>query len=124
MFGSELIQSSPSNDKGDIVVEYPKQKEPFHKNELDQMFTFNEPELLDEIRDYIVKTYTQHYAQGKYQASDTIIDAGYGEGFIMGNILKYWKRYGKKEGHNRNDLLKIIHYAIMMLSLHDQNNGK
>jgi hypothetical protein len=112
MFGSELIQSSLSNDKGDTVVEYPKQKDPFHKNELDQMFTFNEPELLDEIRNYIVSTYTQHYAQGKYQASDTII----------GNILKYWKRYGKKEGHNRNDLLKIIHYAIMMLSLHDQSN--
>jgi hypothetical protein len=32
MFGSELIQSSLSNDKGDTVVEYPKQKDPFHKN--------------------------------------------------------------------------------------------
>jgi hypothetical protein len=105
------------------VSEYPKQKHGVPAEAIDQMFSFNEPELLDEIRKYVADTYTQHYSHGKYQASDTIVDAGYGEGFIMGNILKYWKRYGKKEGHNRNDLLKIIHYAIMMLSLHDKSNS-
>jgi hypothetical protein len=47
------------------------------------------------------------------------VDAGYAEGFCMGNIQKYWKRYGKKEGKNRKDLLKIIHYAIIMLHVHD-----
>jgi len=123
MFGKELTQFYPSNEEQDMN-EYPVQKNSVYKDDIDNIFAFNEPELLDEIRQYIVSTYTQHYAQGKYQASDTIIDAGYGEGFIMGNILKYWKRYGKKEGHNRNDLLKIIHYAIMMLSLHDQNSEK
>ena len=34
----------------------------------------------------------------------------------MGNILKYAQRYGKKQGRNRDDLMKVIHYAIIQLS--------
>jgi hypothetical protein len=33
----------------------------------------------------------------------------------MGNILKYAQRYGKKDGKNRKDLMKVIHYAIIQL---------
>lgn len=85
----------------------------------DIFYKFSEDHYLKEIEKYINATYDQHYAQSKYQATDTILDAGYGEGFCMGNILKYWKRYGKKEGKNRKDLLKIIHYAIIQLHIHD-----
>jgi hypothetical protein len=48
-----------------------------------------------------------------------ILDAGHGEGFCMGNIMKYSMRYGKKEGKNKSDLHKIIHYAIIALYLQD-----
>jgi hypothetical protein len=34
----------------------------------------------------------------------------------MGNILKYAQRYGKKEGHNKADLMKVIHYAMIQLA--------
>jgi hypothetical protein len=34
----------------------------------------------------------------------------------MGNIMKYAQRYGKKEGHNKADLMKVIHYAMIQLS--------
>ena len=34
----------------------------------------------------------------------------------MGNILKYAQRYGKKDGKNKKDLMKVIHYAIIQLS--------
>ena len=47
-----------------------------------------------------------------------ILDAGHGEGFCIGNIMKYAMRYGKKQGKNSKDLLKIIHYAIIALYLH------
>ena len=58
-----------------------------------------------------------HYAQTKnYQATEIIIDQGHGTGFCMGNILKYAQRYGKKEGRNKNDLMKVINYAIIQLS--------
>jgi hypothetical protein len=80
---------------------------------------FLEPTYLCELQEYVDDTYSMHYAKGKYQASELIIDAGYGEGFLMGNIIKYWKRYGKKEGKNRQDLLKILHYTLIMLYTHD-----
>lgn len=81
---------------------------------------YNEQRIISEIESYILNTYSQHYASDKLQALEIVQDAGYGEGFIMGNILKYWKRYGKKDGKNRQDLFKIIHYAILQLSLHDK----
>jgi len=87
-------------------------------------YKFKEDKYLNELSKYIISTYNEHYSQSKYQATDTITDAGYGEGFCMGNIQKYWKRYGKKEGKNRKDLLKILHYAIIMLHVHDQNQGE
>lgn len=89
-----------------------------------EAYKFGEDRYLKEIENYINSTYYQHYAQSKYQATDTILDAGYGEGFCMGNILKYWKRYGKKDGKNRKDLLKIIHYAIMQLHIHDESQAQ
>ena len=50
-----------------------------------------------------------------------IIDAGHGEGFCMGNIMKYAVRCGKKDGTDAEmDLLKIIHYAIIAIHLNDK----
>jgi hypothetical protein len=51
----------------------------------------------------------------KFQATEFIIDGGHGEGFCIGNILKYAQRYGKKNGKDRKDLLKVIHYGIIAL---------
>jgi hypothetical protein len=81
-------------------------------------YKYSEQNALREIKDYIDSTYTQHYS-GKYQATDMIIDAGHGTGFCIGNIMKYAKRYGKKDGLNKKDLLKIIHYAIIQLHVHE-----
>jgi hypothetical protein len=56
---------------------------------------------------------------GKYQATDMIVDAGFGEGFCIGNIMKYAMRYGKKDS-KKKELLKIIHYAMIALYINDQ----
>jgi len=85
-------------------------------------YKYNEDSALSEIKSYIDSTYAQHYS-GKYQATDMIIDAGHGTGFCIGNIMKYAKRYGKKDGYNKKDLLKIIHYAIIQLHVHDQSEN-
>ena len=80
-------------------------------------YKFNENIIVNDIMDYINKTYDSHYAQTKnYQATEIIIDQGHGTGFCMGNILKYAQRYGKKEGRNKADLMKVIHYAVIQLS--------
>jgi hypothetical protein len=51
-----------------------------------------------------------------------IIDAGHGEGFAIGNIMKYAMRYGQKGGKNKMDLLKIVHYAIIAIHLQDNED--
>jgi len=86
-------------------------------------YRYNENKTLEELKSYIDGTYGQHYSRAKFQATEFIIDGGHGEGFCIGNVLKYAQRYGKKDGRNRKDLLKIIHYAIIMLHVHDLNEG-
>ena len=89
----------------------------------DIKYKFNEPKLLKEIADYVTTTYEQHYGGGKYQATDMIIDSGHGEGFSVGNIMKYEMIYGKKGGKNRQDLLKIVHYSLIALYNHDETSS-
>ena len=78
-------------------------------------YKYNEDTALKEIKAYIDSTYDEHYSKDKFQATEFIIDGGHGEGFCIGNILKYAQRYGKKNGKDRNDLLKVIHYGIIAL---------
>lgn len=86
-------------------------------------YKYNEDRILKELKEYIDATYGEHYSQNKFQATEFIIDAGHGDGFCIGNIMKYAQRYGKKDGYNRKDLLKVIHYGIMALHNHDVMRG-
>lgn len=83
-------------------------------------YKYNEEALINDLKTYVDSTYEQHYSQNKFQATEFIIDGGHGEGFALGNILKYSQRYGKKAGKNRNDLLKVLHYALIALHVHDK----
>tara|TARA_B100000424_G_scaffold205423_1_gene162481 strand:- start:1510 stop:1791 length:282 start_codon:yes stop_codon:yes gene_type:complete len=85
-------------------------------------YKYNENELLAELQQYIDKTYDEHYSMANIQATEFIIDAGLGQGFTLGNVIKYAQRYGKKDGFNRKDLLKVLHYGLMALHLHDKLN--
>jgi len=85
-------------------------------------YKYNEDNTLDELREYIDSTYDEHYSKNKFQATEFIIDGGHGEGFCIGNILKYAQRYGKKDGKNRRDLLKVIHYGIIALYINEMEN--
>ena len=82
-------------------------------------YKYNEGALLNELKEYIDKTYGEHYSQDKFQTTEFVIDAGHGVGFTVGNIIKYAQRYGKKAGRNRQDILKVLHYAMMLLYVHD-----
>ena len=77
-------------------------------------YKFNEDKILKDIKDYIDLTYNQHYGNGKYQATDMIIDSGHGEGFCIGNIMKYAMRYGKKDGKNIKDLQKLFTTQLLI----------
>lgn len=83
-------------------------------------FKYDEDRLINELKAYVQSTYDRHYVgENNIQALDLIFSAGHGIGFTLGNILKYGARYGKKKGYNRDDILKILHYAILLLSRHD-----
>ena len=88
----------------------------------DNIYRYSEDKILKEVKDYIDDTYKQHYSKNKFQATEFIMDSGHGEGFCIGNIMKYAQRFGKKDGKNRKDLLKVIHYGIM--ALHNLDNGE
>ena len=80
-----------------------------------KVYIYNEDKYLKELQDYILDTYKQHYSKSKFQSTQFILDSGHGEGFCIGNIMKYAQRFGKKNGKNRNDLLKILHYSMIAL---------
>ena len=85
---------------------------------------FNEDVVLNKIKVYIAKTYKGHYGSGNIQTTEVTFDAGHGESFCLGNILKYAQRFGKKNGRNEQDLYKIIHYAIMILGQIEKDKAK
>ena len=87
-------------------------------------YKYNENKALVELEKYINSTYDEHYSKNKFQATEFIIDSGHGEGFCIGNIMKYAQRYGKKNGKDRRDLLKVIHYGIIALHINDMENGE
>ena len=93
---------------------------------LDPNYTFDEGKYIQEFKTYVDSTYNQHYAKDKFQATEFIIDGGHGTGFCIGNVLKYAQRYGKKGSKEdaRKDLMKVLHYALLQLYVHDQEMEK
>jgi len=83
---------------------------------------YNEDVLLTELRDYISGTYGQHYSAGNdsIQTLDLIEACGDAEAFCRSNILKYASRYDKK-GSARRDIMKIMHYAVLLMNFNDKN---
>jgi hypothetical protein len=112
---------------GDYELEHWKNRYAFEKMKAakDQTkisladYRYNEHALIQELQEYVDSTYSEHYSKNKFQATEFIIDGGHGEGFALGNILKYTQRYGNKDGKNRKDLLKVLHYALIALHVHD-----
>lgn len=86
-------------------------------------YKFDENKYIEEFAKYIDKTYDGHYSSNKFQSTEVIIDRGHGTGFCMGNVDKYANRYGKKGTRDdaRKDLMKILHYALIQLYVHDND---
>lgn len=85
-------------------------------------YKYNEDTILKELQDYISGTYNAHYSAGddKIQTLDLIEACGDGEAFCRSNILKYASRYDKK-GTARRDIMKILHYAVLLMHFNDKN---
>jgi hypothetical protein len=85
-------------------------------------YKYEEDKIIRELLEYVRGTYQQHYSAGddKIQTLDLIEACGDGEPFCRSNILKYASRYDRK-GSARRDILKILHYAVLLLHFNDKN---
>ena len=112
-------QSVPITFGGDDTISFELTMD--EKNKLNK-YKYSEDVILKELRDYITGTYNQHYSAGddKIQTLDLIEACGDGESFCRSNILKYASRYDKK-GTARRDIMKILHYAVLLMHFNDKN---
>ena len=86
----------------------------------DHNFKYHEDEILKDIQEYVSRTYQGHYTGTKHefrkvQTIDLMAARDIAPQFCQANILKYGSRYGSKDGRNKTDLLKVIHYAMLLL---------
>ena len=87
---------------------------------------YEEDKTLKEIEQYLSSTYHSHYTseQSKTQTLDLIESIGDAEPFTRSNAIKYLSRFGKKNGKSKMDILKAIHYCILLYhfaGLHKNN---
>ena len=83
-------------------------------------YKYHEEEILKDIEEYVSRTYQGHYTGTKHefrkvQTIDLMAARDIAPQFCQANILKYGSRYGSKDGKNKTDLHKVIHYAMLLL---------
>lgn len=75
-------------------------------------FDYDEANFLKQTLEHCIGTYSGPY-KGNYVMKISE-ELGEGLGAARKDALKYLYRYGKKDGYNKVDLFKAIHYIIMM----------
>ena len=108
-------------------LENKKNHDSQHDDDIDLMpnlkchlWKYNEDRILKEVSDYVTSTYGSHYCghneeYKNIQTIDLMAAKDLAQAFCQANILKYGSRYGAKNGRNKSDLLKVIHYAMLLL---------
>lgn len=78
-------------------------------------YRYNEDKFLAEVLEYIETTYAGHYVgKEEIQTTDVWHTLGSADTTTRDTAIKYLMRYGKKDGYNRKDLLKAIHYIVLL----------
>ena len=87
---------------------------------------YQEDLTLKEIEQYLTSTYHQHYTsqESKTQTLDLIESIGDAEPFTRSNAIKYLSRFGKKGGKSKLDILKAIHYCILLYHFSGLHNER
>ncbi len=83
-------------------------------------YKYAEDRILADLKAMIDSTYSEHYASSEptehqLQAFDAWIALGDATPTFRNTALKYLWRYGKKDGNNKKDLMKALHYVILCL---------
>jgi hypothetical protein len=79
-------------------------------------YKYHEDKAMAALKEYLDGTYDQHYVgDGDVQTVDFWRSLGSLDTTARDTAIKYLARYGKKAGKNRKDLLKTLHYVILMM---------
>jgi len=109
-FGDDHLTFNPPFNYSSFNLNMP---EDTNKN---GFWKYEEDKTLKAVEEYIASTYHSHYTsqESKTQTLDLIESIGDGEPFTRSNAIKYLSRFGKKNGKSKQDILKAIHYCILL----------
>ena len=84
---------------------------------------YQEDKGIADLKDYVSSTYKGHYTNDNsdVQTLDLIHSVGDAESFCRSNALKYLSRYDKK-GQAKRDILKAMHYCLLLYYFSGQTN--
>jgi|TARA_Y100000817_G_scaffold192347_1_gene150332 hypothetical protein len=87
---------------------------------------YNEDQIMTNINNYIRSTYNEHYSVDKsgFQVQDMLRHLDIDKDFCQANAIKYLCRFGKKNGKNKVDLYKAVHYIVLLLDSLDNEDTK
>lgn len=116
----EAYDNAPSPE---VTFTYSQHYQPA-RAEYDIPYKYCEGDIIADFKDYIDATYSQHYntEEQSMQCFDAWIALGESTDTFRNTAIKYLWRYGKKNGNNREDLLKTLHYVIMCLYVDHYKN--
>ena len=119
-FGEDHIVFNPPST---FTIKMPE------KTNTNGFWKYEEDKTLKGVEQYISSTYHSHYTseQSKTQTLDLIESIGDAEAFTRSNAIKYLSRFGKKNGKSKMDILKAIHYCILLYhfaGLHKKTNNE
>ena len=89
-------------------------------------YKYAEDKIISDFQAYIDKTYGEHYKSDdqSIECFDAWIALGDSMPTFRNTALKYLWRYGKKNGSNKADLMKTLHYTLMCLYVDHYKDGK
>lgn len=82
------------------------------------LWKYSEGKIVNDLWDYLKSTYGEHYTtdgEDSIQCFDAWIAMGDATPTFRNTAIKYLWRYGKKNGNNKKDLMKALHYIVLCL---------
>lgn len=121
LIGNDYLFNLQTDTAGNFVMSYAENNdvnipESVVRESTNGFWKYEEDQTLKEIQDYLSGTYKSHYTskESKTQTLDLIESIGDAEPFCRSNAIKYLSRFGKKNGKSKQDILKAIHYCILL----------
>jgi hypothetical protein len=89
-------------------------------------YKYAEDQIIADFKAHVDKSYLEHYKTEDFniECFDAWIALGDSTPTFRNTALKYLWRYGKKNGNNKADLMKALHYTLMCLYVDHYKDDK